>query len=133
MRVSSVLALAILAAPLGGCAYLAVPPDPIRYVTSPGDVTACHRLGPVGLARTDGTGPVLFSDRTKAVRVDGIVPSGEGYPAATTREIPGPNFAVRVETMRDGALALGATDLLLSRRIYHDWSYVEGIAYRCRN
>ena len=33
--------------------------------------------------------------------------------------------------MRDGALALGATDLLLSRRIYRDWSYVEGIAYAC--
>ena len=27
---------------------------------------------------------------------------------------------------------LGATDMLLARRIYRDWSYVEGIAYLCR-
>jgi hypothetical protein len=41
------------------------------------------------------------------------------------------SFAVRLEPLRDEALRRGATDLLLVRRIKRDWSYVEGIAYRC--
>ncbi len=115
---------------LGGCSYLPVPPDPIRYVTSPSEVGLCRRLGSVGLARTDGVGPYIFSDLTTPVPA-GLVPHARLYAVPAGAEIVGPNFAVRVEVMRDQALTLGASDLLLSRRIYRDWSYVEGIAYRC--
>ena len=43
------------------------------------------------------------------------------------------NFAVALEPLRDEALRRGATDLLLLRRTRRDWSYVDGIAYRCRH
>lgn len=118
-----------LALAVGACAYVPIPPDPIRYVTSPADIKNCRKLGPVGYTRTDGVGPYRFSDRTipvlsyrRATDVPHPIPSGE---------VVGPNFAVTLEVMRDAALALGASDLLLSRRIYRDWSYVAGTAYRC--
>ena len=138
MRITSKLALlaqtAVLAASVGGCAYLAVPPDPIRYVTSPAEVGACRKLGAVGLARTDGEGYPSFTLRTKIVRFDPEdVPDGPYDGGSPDGEIAGQTFAIRVETMRNRALGLGATDLLLSRRIYRDWSYVQGIAYFCRS
>jgi len=118
-----------LALALGACGYVPVPPDPIRYVTSPADVMSCRRLGNVGYTRTDGVGPYSFSDLTVPVLTrprpgdrPNPIPSGE---------IRGPNFAVTLEVMRDAALSLGASDLLLTRRFYHDWSYVSGTAYRC--
>lgn len=118
-----------LALAVGACSYVAVPPDPIRYVNSPADVSTCRRLGPVGFTRTDGVGPYRFSDLTTPVlttRHYGVVaaPIPHG-------EVIGPNFAVTLEVMRDAALSLGASDLLLTRRIYRDWSYVSGTAYRC--
>ena len=121
------------AAAVSGCSYFPTPPDPIRYVTSPADVVVCRRLGSVGIARTDGVGPFDYSVITVVEPEDGQ-PHAEPLAAAlgwSGREIPGPNFAVRLNVMRDSALALGATDLLLSRRFYHDYSYVEGIAYDC--
>lgn len=118
-----------LALAAGACSYVPVPPDPIRYVTSPADVSTCRRLGAVGYSRTDGVGPYSFSDLTIPILtyprpgdVPNPIPSGE---------IVGPNFAVTLEVMRDAALTLGASDLLLTRRIYRDWSYVAGTAYRC--
>lgn len=121
------LALLVLAPP--ACTYFPVPPDPIRYSTSAAEVSTCRRLGGVGLARTDGEGPFSFSElTTPALTHEGRYrpPPRSGY------EIVGPNFAVRLNVMRDAALSRGATDLLLVRRIYRDWSYVEGIAYLCR-
>lgn len=116
---------------ISACAYYPVKPDPIRYVTAPTDVTACRRLGGVGLARTDGVGPFDLRDITVAVPNDGSYGRGQGGWGGG--EIAGPTFAVRLNTMRDSALNLGATDLLLSKRIYRDLSYVEGIAYLCRH
>lgn len=118
-----------LALAVGACAYVPIPPDPIRYVNSPVDVKNCRKLGPVGYSRTDGVGPYRFSDRTIAVLAYPR-PSDVAHPIPRG-EILGPNFAVTLEVMRDSALALGASDLLLSRRIYRDWSYVAGTAYRC--
>ena len=114
---------------LGGCGYVPIPADPIRYVTSPADVMSCRKLGAVGFARTDATnGPYSFTDRTVIVPAFGPPASISAFPVG---EIEGPNFAVRLETMRDAAFSLGATDLLLTRRIYRDWSYVSGTAYLC--
>ncbi|WP_375460956.1 hypothetical protein [uncultured Enterovirga sp.] len=130
------LRLALLlaaAATVAGCAYYPVPPDPIRYVTSPADITTCRRLGNVGLARTDGVGEMDYSELTAILPNDGSY--GRGYGLARGgyggAEIPGPHFAVRLNTMRDAAVTLGATDLYLKKRIYRDYSYVEGLAYRC--
>lgn len=127
MRLSPLPVLAVLAATLGGCGYY--PPDPIRYVTSPAEVSSCHRLGSVGLSRTDGN-TSTFADVTELFPA--LSPEPPGYKGGPGHEIAGPNFALRLNIMRDAALALGATDMLLARRIYRDWSYVEGIAYRCR-
>lgn len=124
-------AFLLLLACVGGCNYYPVPLDPIRYGTSPAEVSTCRRLGDVGLARTDGGGLYRYDFRT--VLVPQSAPSyATPGPATAGGEIQGENFAYRLERMRDSALSLGATDLLLSRRIYHDWSYVEGVAYRCR-
>lgn len=131
----NVLRLALVvagAATVSACAYVPVPPDPIRYMTSPVEVSSCRTLGSVGLARTDGIGPFDYSEITVAVPNDGSYRHGSRGWGWAGGEIPGPNFAVRLNTMRDAALHLGATDLLLSKRIYRDYSYVEGIAYRCR-
>lgn len=114
---------------LAGCAYLPVPPDPIRILTSPAEVSVCRRLGSVGITRTDGTGPFSFSELT-AVVPSRLAPGAP--PLVPAAEIAGSNFAVRLNVMRDRALSRGATDLLLSRRRYRDWSYVEGTAYICR-
>ena len=117
-----------LALAVGACAYVPIPPDPIRYVTSPVDIKNCRKLGAVGYSRTDGVS-YRFSDRTvpilayrRATDVPHPIPSGE---------IVGPNYAVTLEVMRDAALSLGASDLLLTRKIYRDWSYTAGTAYRC--
>ena len=122
------LGLLIGASVLGGCAYFPTPPDPIRYVDSPTDVALCRRLGKVsGAVPTNGTGPVVISSLTVAVparNVSGAVPP----PAPPS----GPGFVYELNAMRDRALALGATDLYL-HRLRRDWSYVEGIAYRCRH
>ena len=133
MRHLLTAAVLIAATGLAGCGYMPVPPDPIRYVTSPAEVSTCRKLGGVGFARTDGQGPYNFGDLTvpaPAYLAPAYPPERVGY-GLPSGEIVGRNFAVRIEVMRDGALALGATDLLLSRRIYRDWSYVEGIAYAC--
>lgn len=130
------LVLALLGAvSLGGCGYFPVPGDPIRILTSPAEVSVCHRLGSVGYARTDGTGRYDFSQITVAVPgyPTGRPAVGEFGPSPYGNEIVGGgNFAVRLNVMRDAALAIGASDLLLSRKIYRDYSYVEGIAYSCR-
>ena len=38
---------------------------------------------------------------------------------------------MRLDALEAEALRRGATDLLLRRRYLRDWSYVEGVAYRC--
>lgn len=123
------LGLAIAAATcVSGCAYYPVPPDPIRIQFLAADVSACHRLGSVGIARTDGFGPVEVSELTAAVRApNAAIVSPTPQPAVPV----GPNFAVRLNIMRDAALNLRATDLLIRKRYLRDWSYVEGVAYRC--
>ena len=119
---------ALSASLLGACAYVPTPPDPIRIVDSTADVFACRRLGPVGdPVATNGTAEVIFSSRTFALRA---APGAVSVPAPLAPS--GPGFEYSLEAMRDRALALGATDLLL-RRVYRDWSYVQGVAYRCRN
>lgn len=122
--------LAAVTTCLSGCGYFPVPPDPIRIVTSPAEVSVCRRLGSVGVTRTDGTGPFNYGDVTVAVPTNSL----SAYDARTlaARQVVGDNFGVRLNLMRDAALNLGATDLLLSRRIYRDYSFVEGIAYICR-
>ena len=123
------LAILIGASLLGGCSYFPTPPDPIRVVDSPVDVAGCHRLGPVsGRVPTNGTWPVVISSLTVApppgTVVTSVQPTG-GNPS-------GPGFVYSLNGMRDAALALGATDLLL-RRVGRDWAFVEGVAYRCRH
>lgn len=117
------------AALLSGCGYFPVPPDPIRLVDSPAEVSTCRRLGSVGTARTDGEGPFRFDELTVAVPAVGRL-AGPRAPIDPTPD--GPNLAVRLNVMRDAALALRASDLLLVRRRGRDWAYVEGVAYRCR-
>ena len=115
---------------LSGCGYFPTPPDPIRLGDSPVDVAACHSLGSVGgPIRTDGRGPYLYGALTTPVRTSSpaaIAPHG-GWGVQPEAD----NFAVRIQPLRDEALRRGATDLLLVRRIKRDWSYVEGVAYRC--
>lgn len=119
--------LALGAATLGGCAYLPTPPDPIRVVDSPADVFACRRLGIVSdPVPTNGTEPVVLASRTYAVRA---APGAVSIPAPAPPSGPGFNYAY--EAMRDAALRLGATDLLL-KQVHRDWSYVQGVAYLCR-
>lgn len=127
MRLALLPALALVATTLAGCGFY--PPDPIRYRTSTADVSICHKLGSVGLSRTDGQ-TSTFADVTEILPQ--LSPDPPGYRGGPGGEVAGPNFAFRLDVMRDAALGLGATDLLLARRIYRDWSYVEGIAYRCR-
>ena len=127
-RLTRIVPLGLVLA-VGGCAYVPIPPDPIRYVTSPIDVASCRKLGGVGYTRTDGVWPYRFSDRTIAVQA--YPRAGDVARPIPSGEVIGPNFAVTLEVMRDAALSLGASDLLLSRRIYRDWSYVAGTAYRC--
>ena len=43
----------------------------------------------------------------------------------------GPGLEARLDAMRDATVALGGTDLLLAKRFRRDWSFIEGIAYRC--
>jgi hypothetical protein len=115
---------------LSGCGYFPTPPDPIRLVDSPVDVSACRSLGSVGAPiRTDGRGPYLYGALTTPVPASSpaaLAPYG-GFGVQPEAD----NFAVRIQPLRDEALRRGATDLLLVRRIKRDWSYVEGIAYRC--
>ena len=122
------LGILIGASLLGGCAYFPTPPDPIRYVDSPADVALCRRLGPVsGAVPTHGTAPLVISSLTVAVPAPAV--SGTPLPPAPPS---GPGFVYELNAMRDRAQALGATDLYL-RRLNRDWSYVEGVAYRCRH
>lgn len=116
---------------LGGCAYFPTDPDPIRVVDSPADVFACRKLGSTGEpVRTDGRRPYRYGSLTKVVPAGtpGATPAFGTFGVQPTSD----NLAVRLNTMRDAALAMGATDLLLTRRLYRDWSYIEGVAYRCR-
>lgn len=110
LRRLAVVAVILAACGLSACGYVPTPPDPIRYVTSPSEVTLCRRLGSVGIARTDGEGPAPFGLLGVAITT---TPPGERI----GREIVGRTFASRLDVMRDEALALGATDLLLSRRV----------------
>ena len=41
-----------------------------------------------------------------------------------------PGFEAHIDAMLTGTVALGGTDLFL-RRTSSDWSYVQGVAYRC--
>lgn len=137
MRMAPPLALlgvALLSGLVSGCGYFPVPPDPIRLVDSAAEVSTCRRLGSVGVVRTDGEAPLRYDDLT--VAVPAADPRAAGWPGVSVRRVTsadGPNLAVRLNLMRDAALALRASDLLLARRRGRDWSYVEGIAYRCRN
>jgi len=49
--------------------------------------------------------------------VSGVVPTG-------------PGFEHKVDAMLTATVALGGTDLFL-RQTSRDWSYVQGVAYRC--
>ncbi len=125
------LAAAMLVATLvAGCGYFPVPPAPLRLVDSPADVATCRSLGKVGgPIRTDGRGPYVYGALTTPVPAsspDAVPPPG-GWGVLPKAD----NFAVRLEPLRDEALRRGATDLLLIRRPYRDWSWVEGVAYRC--
>ena len=121
MRTSLLLPL-LIAAATAGCVYVPTDPDPIRVVISPVDVAACRSLGSVGRTRTDGVSRGGFAEITTAPPA---VPARSSEPA-------GPNFGIRLDALEAEALRRGATDLLLRRRILRDWSYVEGVAYRCR-
>jgi hypothetical protein len=127
-RLGLLISATLLGGSLAGCAYFPTPPDPIRLIDSPAEVSGCTRLGPVsGAVPTHGTGPVVISSLTVAAPATNV--SG---PVAVPNTAPGPGFVYELNAMRDRALALGATDLLL-RRVKRDWSYVEGVAYRCRH
>lgn len=123
---AAVLALLTLA----GCGYFPTPPHPVRLNDSPTDLAACRSLGSVGgPIRTDGDGSYRYGALTR--------PAPVGSPAASPAfgtfgvQPEADNFAVRLLPLRDETLRRGGTDLLLVRRIRPDWSYVEGIAYRC--
>ena len=125
--VSAMLAGSLLA----GCGYFPVPPDPIQLVDSPTDVAACRSLGSVGgPVRTDGRGPYVYGALTTPVPASSpaaVAPYG-GWGVLPEAD----NFAVRMEPLRDEALRRGASHLLLVRKRGRDWSWVEGVAYRCR-
>jgi hypothetical protein len=118
----TVLALAIIGlAVLPGCAPISE--IPVRVVDSPGDVAACRRIGTVGTpVRTNDPDPDI-------VPSPGFVVAGRGL----DRSPYGPVLGESLEGMRQAAFARGGTDLLLSKRYYSDWSYVEGVAFRCRD
>lgn len=123
-------AVVLAATFLTGCSYFPTPPHPIRLNDSPTDVAACRSLGSVGgPIRTDGNGPYVYGALTR--------PAPAGSPAASPAfgtfgvQPEADNFAVRLLPLRDEVLRRGGTDLLLVRRIKPDWSYVEGVAYRC--
>lgn len=105
------LTAALFAAALGGCA--AIPSEPVRIVDSRADVAACRSLGTMG--------PPVRTDSVGAIAGD----------ANHTPYVAG-EFGERLQAMRAAANEQGATDLLLVRRPYRDWSFVQGIAYRCR-
>ena len=132
MRKAVLMATAV-ASLAGGCAYYPVPPDPIRIIDSPAEVSTCRRLGSTGApVRTDGRGPFSYSEITTLVPAPG--PTGFGAPVGVPAVgVPAgdAHFSQRLNAMRDAAVALGATDLLLVRRRLRDWSYVEGVAYLC--
>ena len=116
---------------LAGCGYFPVPPDPIRIVDSPAEVSRCRSLGSVGgPIRTDGKGEYLYGALTTPVPASS--PAAAPFGGFGTQPVAD-NFAVRLQPLRDEALRRGASDLLLVRRVLRDWSYVEGIAYRCPN
>jgi hypothetical protein len=118
----TVLALAIIGlACLPGCAPISE--IPVRVVDSTADVAPCRRLGSVGTpVRTNDPDPDL-------VPSPGLVVAGRGL----DRSPYGPVLGETLEGMRQATFARGGTDLLLSKRYYSDWSYVEGVAYRCRD
>lgn len=117
---------------LAGCGYFPTNSDPIRVVDSPADVGGCRSLGPVGgPIRTDGRGPYLFGSLTYPVPA--LSPAAPPPPGGYGVLPESVNLAVAIEPLRDEALRRGATDLLLRRVIRRDWSYVEGVAYRCRH
>ena len=112
MRRGTILSAAMAAA-LGGCA--AIPSEPVRIVDSRADVAVCRSLGRLG----------------PPVRTDGA-PGSNGVVPVVDAGMIDRDFGARLQAMREAAYARGATDLLLVRRPYRDWSYVEGTAYRCR-
>ena len=123
-----VVAAAFLALALSGCVYAPEPRELVRLNSSPADIRNCRRLGGVGEARTDEEGWIVRADGRPVTR-----PSDAPLPRLRGRTpVPGEDFGERLDLMTDAAIRLGATDLLLSRRRLRDWSYVEGVAYRCR-
>lgn len=42
-----------------------------------------------------------------------------------------PGFEAALDAMKEATVAIGGTDLLLTRRFRRDWSVVDGVAYRC--
>jgi hypothetical protein len=126
MRISVVVGL-LGAGLLAGCGNFPPPPDPVRLVDSPTDVSGCRSLGPVGEpVRTDGLPPPVLNSLIFAGPSHAFF---GGFGGGET----GDNLAARITVMRDEAFSRGATDLLLTRRILRDWSYIQGTAYRCRH
>ena len=128
---NAVASIFVSAGLLGGCAYYPVPPDPIRVVDNAVELAGCRSLGKVaGPIRTDGQGPFRYGALTYVVPADSpdAVPPPGGFGVGPESV----NLAVALQPARDEAVRRGATDLLLSRRIRRDWSYLDAVAYRCR-
>lgn len=122
------LGMAMIAAcTLAGCQYRSVPEDRLRLIDSPAEVSRCRSLGRVGEpVRTDGKMPAFFDAQIFAGPSEAFF---GGYGGQNTSD----NLSPRIDAMKSAAIALGATDLLLTRRFLRDWSYIQGTAYLCRH
>jgi hypothetical protein len=71
-----------------------------------------------------GAEPITYDDSPADIRACRRLGAVSDLVATT------PGFEARLNEMRDATLALGGTDLFLAKP-YRDWSFVQGIAYRC--
>ncbi len=102
---------ALVGLALGACS--AIPTEPVRVNEGVADLTTCRRIGSLGE-------PVRADPGAAAVGLRGPVPGPQGTLDAS------------IAGWRQAAVAAGATDILLTKRFYRDWSYVEPVGYVCR-